>query len=78
MNWLCFHYRLVLIRHFANGNGRHARLIVDVLGQRGGRPTFTWGGADLLRAGDFRRGPIDDLQAADARDIGPILAFARS
>ena len=31
------------------------RLIADVLAQRQDRPVFTWGGADLVRAGDFRR-----------------------
>jgi len=73
-----FHHRLVSIHPFANGNGRHARLVADVLAQRQNRPVFTWGGADLVRAGDFRRRYIDALQAADAHDIGPLLAFARS
>jgi hypothetical protein len=52
--------------------------MADVLAQRQDRPVFTWGGADLVRAGDFRRRYIDALQAADAQDIGPLLAFARS
>jgi Fic-DOC domain mobile mystery protein B len=73
-----FHHRLVLIHLFANGNGRHARLMADVLAQRQNRLVFTWGGADLVRAGDFRRRYIDALQAADAHDIGPLLAFART
>ncbi len=73
-----FHHRLVLIHPFANGNGRHARLIADVLAQREGGSVFTWGGANLVRGGDFRRRYIDALQAADAGDIGPLLAFARS
>lgn len=73
-----FHHRLVFIHPFANGNGRHARLMADVLAQRHERPVFTWGGADLVHAGDFRRCYIDALQAADAGDIGPLLDFARS
>ena len=32
-----FHHRLVLIHPFANGNGRHARLIADVLAMKLGR-----------------------------------------
>jgi fido (protein-threonine AMPylation protein) len=36
-----FHHRLVSIHPFANGNGRHARLMGDVLAQRQGRPMFT-------------------------------------
>jgi Fic-DOC domain mobile mystery protein B len=73
-----FHQRLVFIHPFANGNERHARLIADVLAQRQDQPVFTWSGADLVHADDFRRRYIDALQAADAGDIGPLLAFARS
>jgi Fic-DOC domain mobile mystery protein B len=73
-----FHHRLVLINPFANGDGRHAQLMADVFLVRQGRPVFTWGGADIVRAGDFRRGYIDALRAADKNDIQPLLVFARS
>jgi Fic-DOC domain mobile mystery protein B len=73
-----FHHRLVWIHPFANGNGRHARLMADVIVQKQGRPVFTWGGADIVRAGDFRRGYIDALHAADKNDIRPLLEFSRS
>jgi Fic-DOC domain mobile mystery protein B len=73
-----FHHRLVFIHPFSNGNGRHARLMADVLVRRQGRPLFTWGGAELVRAGDFRRSYIEALQAADKNNIGPLLGFARS
>jgi Fic-DOC domain mobile mystery protein B len=73
-----FHHRLVWIHPFANGNGRHARLIADVCLRRQGRPVFTWGGADILRAGDFRRRYIEALRAADKHDVQPLLVFARS
>lgn len=73
-----FHHRLVLIHPFANGNGRHARLMADVFLRRQHRPVFTWGGADMVRAGDFRRRYIDALRAADRNDIQPLVVFARS
>jgi Fic-DOC domain mobile mystery protein B len=73
-----FHHRLVVIHPFANGNGRHARLMADVLVQRQGRPVFTWGGADLGGAGDFRERYIEALQAADGNDLQRLLDFARS
>ncbi len=73
-----FHHRLVWIHPFANGNGRHARLIADVLARMQGRPAFTWGGADIVQAGDFRRSYIDALRAADKNDIRPLLSFCRS
>jgi Fic-DOC domain mobile mystery protein B len=73
-----FHHRLVWIHPFANGNGRHARLMADVFLQRQGRPVFTWGGADIVRACNFRLKYIDALRVADKNDIQPLLAFARS
>lgn len=72
------HHRMVFIHPFANGNGRHARLMADVLAQRLDRPVFTWGSAELVRAGDFRARYIDALRAADGNDIQPLLWFARS
>ena len=62
----------------ANGNGRHTRLIADVLVQRLGRPMFTWGRDEIVAAGEVRRRYIAALQAADAKDLGPLLAFVRS
>jgi len=73
-----FHHKLVWIHAFANGNGRHARLMADVVARRLGKPVFTWGRADIVRAGDFRRSYIDALRAADKNDIQLLLAFARS
>lgn len=40
-----FHHRLVQVHIFANGNGRHARLITDLLLKKLGYPAFTWGAA---------------------------------
>ena len=73
-----FHHRLVSIHPFPNGNGRHARLMADLLAERLGQPRFTWGSQSLTDANDTRRRYIAALQAADARDIAPLLAFARS
>ena len=73
-----FHHRLVWIHPFANGNGRHARVMADILVQRQGRPAFTWGGASIVPPGEFRSRYIEALRAADAGDIVPILKFARS
>jgi len=69
---------LVFIHPFANGNGRHARLMADVLARRQDRRVFTWGGAGRVHASDFRQRYIDVLRAADAQGIGPLLLFARS
>ncbi|MEO8133283.1 MAG: mobile mystery protein B [Betaproteobacteria bacterium] len=72
-----FHHRLVAIHPFPNGNGRHARLMADLLAARLGRPRFTWGSRGLVSASDTRRRYIAALQAADIRDYAPLIAFAR-
>jgi Fic-DOC domain mobile mystery protein B len=72
-----FHHRLVQIHPFPNGNGRHARLMADLLVMRLGGERFSWGSANLQDAGAVRRCYIAALQAADDHDIRPLLAFAR-
>ena len=73
-----FHHRLVSVHPFPNGNGRHARLAADLLAVRLGRSRFSWGSASLSPPAESRRLYIAALQAADMRDINPMLVFARS
>jgi Fic-DOC domain mobile mystery protein B len=71
-----FHHRLVLIHPFPNGNGRHARLIADVLAMKLGRPAFTWGSANIVEQGEARNKYLEAIRAADNGDIQPLLKFA--
>lgn len=73
-----FHHRLVAIHPFPNGNGRHARLMTDVLLRRNGAAAFSWGGANLDAAGDARDRYLAALRAADAGDYQPLMAMVRS
>jgi Fic-DOC domain mobile mystery protein B len=73
-----FHHRLVAVHPFPNGNGRHARLMADLLVMKLGGERFSWGSANLQSAGEVRGRYIAALKAADNHDIGPLLAFARS
>lgn len=73
-----FHHRLVAIHVFPNGNGRHARMAADLLAERLGRPPFTWGRANLVDPGEARAAYVAALKAADAHDLAPLVAFARS
>jgi len=73
-----FHHRLVLIHPFPNGNGRHARLIADVLARKLSRPEFTWGSANLVKEGEARTKYLEAVTTADDGDIQPLLKFARS
>lgn len=74
-----FHHRLTAIHPFANGNGRHARLMTDILlVQLLKQPRCTWGSGNLVNPGDCRQQYISALRAADRFDFGPLLAFIRS
>jgi Fic-DOC domain mobile mystery protein B len=73
-----FHHRLVSIHPFPNGNGRHARMMTDVLLAKVGAANFSWGRADIVSAGATRETYLHALQAADAGNIAPLLAFVRS
>ena len=66
------------IHLFPNGNGRHARLIADLLVVQLGGGRFSWGRGSLANPGALRKRYIDALRAADNHDIGPLLSFARA
>ena len=72
------HHRLVAVHPFPNGNGRHTRLMADLLMWNHAQPSFSWGRGDLVEAGQLRSQYIAALQAADAGNIEPLLQFARS
>jgi Fic-DOC domain mobile mystery protein B len=72
------HHRLVSIHPFPNGNGRWSRMAGDLLVVKLGGSRFTWGSANLQAVSDMRKAYIAALQAADAHDIAPLMAFARS
>lgn len=74
------HHQLVWVHAFPNGNGRHARLMADVLAQQLGRPRMTWGGADveLVSMGTVRDRYLRALREADQGQWSALIAFARS
>src|SRR5580704_1769394 len=76
-----YHYQLVSEIHaFPNGNGRHGRLLASVLAVKHGRARFTWGRANLVKTRPARNTYLEALRAldADAKNIRPLLEFARS
>lgn len=73
-----FHHRLVCIHPFPNGNGRHARLLTDLLLEKLlHRPRFSWGGMNGIPAGSTRAGYLDALRAADKGDFRRLAEFVR-
>ena len=76
---LRFKHRLVSIYCFPNGNGRHSRLIADILIEKVfGKTRFSWGNSNLVEANVMRENYINSLKAADQNNMAPLLAFARS
>lgn len=84
---LRFKHRLVSIHCFANGNGRHSRLMADIIISKIYKlPVFTWGFALRLSMGEasipdsaaIRAAYLKALKKADQGDYSQLLAFARS
>ena len=74
-----FKHRIVSIHCFPNGNGRHSRLMADILIEKVfGKSVFTWGASNLIREGDARKAYLKAVKAADVGNYDLLLDFARS
>lgn len=72
-------HRIVQIHCFANGNGRHSRLLADVLMEKVFHlPVFTWGADSLVKQKDLRSIYLKALKKADREDFNELIAFAKS
>jgi len=74
-----FKHRLVSIHCFPNGNGRHSRLMADIIIEKiYKKPVFTWGSAGGYSNADARTAYLRAVKTADKGDYSLLLAFARS
>lgn len=74
-----FKHRIVSIHCFPNGNGRHSRLIGDIIIEKlFGQKPFSWGAANLSKANDTRSAYLKAVKQADQGNYQPLLDFARS
>jgi len=74
-----FKHRIVSIHCFANGNGRHSRLIADVIIDKiFEKEVFSWGGNRLIQAGEFRIRYLMALRKADQNEYEALKEFARA
>lgn len=74
-----FKHRLVSIHCFANGNGRHSRLMADLIMEKIYDSTFfSWGSSNLVKATETRSNYIQAVRKADNNDIEPLISFAKS
>ncbi len=74
-----FKHRLVAIHLFPNGNGRHSRIMADIMIRHiFKKPLFSWGTKDLAQKEKNRDNYIKALKKADNGDIEPLKTFANS
>ncbi|HEX6848130.1 MAG TPA: mobile mystery protein B [Chitinophagaceae bacterium] len=74
-----FKHRIVSIHCYSNGNGRHSRLIADVIiSHIFNKNVFSWGVHNLVKEGEARTKYLQALKAADSGNFELLLAFARS
>ena len=71
---LRFHHRLVQIHCYPNGNGRHSRIIADLLLEKiYKKEPLVWKHTDLVNENAGRRAYISALKAADKGDYSLLL-----
>ncbi|MTI29861.1 mobile mystery protein B [Xanthovirga aplysinae] len=74
-----FKHRIVSIHCFPNGNGRHSRLMADVIVDKIYKENvFTWGAGNLVKQGESRQIYLKAVKEADKGNYEPLLEFARS
>lgn len=72
-----FHHRLVFIHPFPNGNGRHARLMADLLLIKHFKlERLPWGSRDLVSSGEARARYLESLREADLGAYDALIEFA--
>jgi Fic-DOC domain mobile mystery protein B len=73
------HHRVVQVHPFRNGNGRHCRMLADLLlVKHFKQPRLPWGGDALGRGGPLRAEYLAAIRRADAHDYAPLIEFCRT
>ena len=74
-----FKHRLVSIHCFPSGNGRHSRLMADIIIEKiFGNTPFSWGAENLSKDGNTRKAYLKAVKEADNNKYQPLLDFANS
>lgn len=74
-----FKHRIVSIHCFPNGNGRHSRLMADIIIESiFGKEIFPWHQSNMVKADETRKEYIDSLREADDGNIKPLIEFAKN
>tara|TARA_R110002050_G_scaffold244268_1_gene380852 strand:- start:9742 stop:10338 length:597 start_codon:yes stop_codon:yes gene_type:complete len=74
-----FKHRLVAVHCFPNGNGRHSRMMADILMESVFRKEiFSWHQSNMVKADETRKTYINALRLADKGNILPLIEFAKN
>lgn len=74
-----FKHRLVNIHCFPNGNGRHSRLMADIIVESiFKKEIFSWHSSNMVKADEVRKEYIKSIRLADKGNIEPLIKFART
>ena len=74
-----FKHRIVAIHCFSNGNGRHSRLMADIIIESiFGKEIFSWHKSNMVKADETRKNYIVALREADNGNIKPLIEFAQN
>jgi len=73
-----FKHRLVNIHCFPNGNGRHSRIMADIIIESiFNKEVFTWNHSNMVKADEIRKKYITAIRNGDNGNIEPLIEFAR-
>lgn len=74
-----FKHRIVSIHCFPNGNGRHSRMMADIIIESiFGKRVFSWHQSNMVKADNTRKEYIAALKKADNGEIKPLIEFAKN
>lgn len=74
-----FKHRIVSIHCFPNGNGRHSRMMADIIiDSLSTDEMFTWHQSNMVKADETRKTYIQALREADNGNIEPLIKFAKN
>ena len=74
-----FKHRIVSIHCFPNGNGRHSRMMADIIMESiFGNEIFSWHQSSMVKANETRNQYIKALREADKGNFKQLIEFAKN
>ncbi|ADV50470.1 mobile mystery protein B [Cellulophaga algicola DSM 14237] len=74
-----FKHRIVSIHCFPNGNGRHSRMMADIIIESIFRKEiFSWHQSNMVKSNEIRKEYINALKKADDGNVAPLIKFAKN